>query len=96
MITLAVSGQDVRREGPPKPLLGKHVYELRVASERLDLTKARGMLRLEPAQGTPILLSLHYENPAVPEMPPADASTRTLPLGSDGPTATLLIFRPST
>ncbi|HYE98076.1 MAG TPA: hypothetical protein VEJ18_04150, partial [Planctomycetota bacterium] len=80
----------------PKPLLGKHVYELRVASDRLDLKKARGTLRLEPAQGVPILHSLHYENPAVPETAPSDASTRTLPLGSHGPTVTLLIFRPST
>lgn len=87
------------QDAPPtrsRPLLGKHVFELRVSSDRLDLKKARGMLRLEPAQGAPILHALHFENPSVSEPAPAGASTRTLRLGADGPSATLTMLRPPT
>lgn len=80
----------------PRPLHGKHVFEMRIASDRLDLKKARGTLRLEPAQGPPILHSLHFENPASPEPAPAGAQTRMLRMGSDGPPVTLTLFRPPT
>ena len=84
------------QEGRPKPLMGKHVLELRVASDRLDLKKTTGTLRVEPAEGAPILYSLHYERPSTPEPSPPDASRRALPLGAGGPSVDLVVLRPPT
>lgn len=80
----------------PKPLLGKYFLELRVMSDRLDLSRAMGTLRIEPAQGPPVLHSLHFENPSSPDAPPPDAERRSLRLGADGPALEIAVFRPPT
>lgn len=84
------------RTGRPKRLLGKHFLELRVKSDRIDLRRARGSLRILPSHASPIVHPLHFEDPSFPEPVPADASVRTIPLGQDGASVEVVVFAPPT